>query len=109
MLATRAEGAVQFSSRTKLCPTGVCDARRWDWMNSRRSARPIWRQIGKAPRQLPLLRAASWILIEVGMPGMQVRFNHLCQHKGIVLDDVPRLRFALDVENGQATLVVQER
>ena len=39
------------------------------------------------------------ILIEVGMPGMQVRFNNPCLHKGIVGDNVPRLRFVLDIEN----------
>ena len=30
-------------------------------------------------------------LIEVGMPGMQVRFNNPRQHKRILCDDFPRL------------------
>src|SRR5579859_5579278 len=42
------------------------------------------------------------------MPGMEVRFNHPRQHEGIVCDDVPRLGFALDIENAQATLIVQK-
>ena len=40
---------------------------------------------------------------------MQVRFKHPRQHCGIVCDDFARLRFALDIENAQAALNVQER
>jgi hypothetical protein len=48
-------------------------------------------------------------LIEEGLPGMQVRFNHSPQHKGIMLNDVPRLRFVLDIEDAYSTLIVEER
>jgi len=40
---------------------------------------------------------------------MQVRFNNPLLHKGIVCDDVPRLRFACDIENAQGALIVQKR
>ena len=39
---------------------------------------------------------------------MQVRFNNPRLHKGIVCDDVPRLRNARDIENAQAALIVQK-
>src|SRR5215472_8224773 len=51
--------------------------------------------------------AARLILIEVGIPGMQVRLKAPRQHCGIASDDVPRLCFAGDIENAQAGLLVQ--
>ena len=41
------------------------------------------------------------MLIEVGIPGMQVRFNNPRLHKGIVCN-------ARDSENAQAALIVQK-
>ena len=39
---------------------------------------------------------------------MQVRFKNPRQHGRIVCDDFPRLRFVGDIENAQATLIVQK-
>jgi len=39
---------------------------------------------------------------------MQVRFNHPPQHERIVFHDLARLRFVLDIENAQTSLIVQK-
>ena len=39
---------------------------------------------------------------------MQVRFKNPRQHRGIVCDYFPRLRFVGDIENAQAALIVQK-
>ena len=51
----------------------------------------------------------SLILIEEGMPDMQVRLNHMLQHKRIVCHNFSRLSFILDIENAQSALIVQKR
>src|ERR1700674_5288780 len=43
------------------------------------------------------------------MPGMHMGLQELRQHGGIVREDFKRLRFGGDIENAQATLIVQKR
>ncbi len=55
------------------------------------------------------MRALGRVLIEDDMPGMHMGLQELRQHGGIVREYLVCLRFVRDIENAQATLIVQKR